>query len=219
MHSLRSSSRATPGRPLPLGIGVIASCNPESEFYVSCALGIKLNDGSFSISNSCSGRSTGYDMMRVVEDLDGVRSSSGTASAVHNLSRALILHPIACGIAFLSFLTALASHTIGFLFASLIAMIATVITLIAMIIDWVNFGVSLPPCSFPFRMDDQMTSFQQTVRHHVNGSNGPGHGASFASAIWLVTASFVILALGSLTVCCGCFTDRRRRGRAVGPRY
>jgi uncharacterized membrane protein YdbT with pleckstrin-like domain len=80
-------------------------------------------------------------MMRIVEKLDGVKSSSSTATAVHNLSRALVLHPLACAITFLSFLTALASHRIGFLFSSLIAMVATVITLIAMIIDWVNFGV------------------------------------------------------------------------------
>lgn len=161
-------------------------------------------------------------MMRVVGNLDGVKSSTGTATTVHNLSRALILHPIACGVAFFSFLTALASHRIGFLFSSLIAMVATVITLIAMIIDWVNFGVSLPlmPYISLDSMIDLMTShFVQTVHHHVNGSDGPGHGARYASAIWLVTASFIILLLGSVTVCCGCFTDRRRRGRATGPRY
>jgi len=83
--------------------------------------------------------------MRVVEQFDSVKSSSGTATTVKNLSRAFILHPIAASIAFLSFLTALASHRIGFLFASLIAMVATTITFIAMIIDWVAFGVSLLP--------------------------------------------------------------------------
>ena len=97
------------------------------------------------VSNPCSGKSIGYDIMRVVEQLDSVKSSSGTATTVKNLSRAFILHPIAASIAFLSFLTALASHRIGFLFASLIAMVATTITFIAMIIDWVAFGVSLLP--------------------------------------------------------------------------
>jgi len=148
--------------------------------------------------NACSGRSIGYDIMGVVEQLDSVKSSSGTATTVKNLSRALILHPIAAGVAFLSFLTALASHRIGFLFASLIAMVATAITFIVMIIDWVAFG---------------------TVHRHVNGSDGPGRGANYSSAIWLVTASFIVLILGSLTVCCGCITDRRRRGHNTGRRY
>lgn len=80
--------------------------------------------------------------MRIVNARDSVTSSSSTATAVHNLSRALILHPIAAGVAFLSFLTALASHRIGFLFSSLIAMVATVITLVALIIDFVNFEVN-----------------------------------------------------------------------------
>jgi len=149
-------------------------------------------------NNACSGKNIGYDIMRVVEEFDSVKSSSGTATTVKNLSRAFILHPIAAGVAFLSFLTALASHRIGFLFASLIAMVATAFTFIAMIIDWVAFG---------------------TVHHHVNSNDGPGHGANFSSAIWLVTASFIILLLGSLTVCCGCVTDRRRRGHTTGRRY
>jgi uncharacterized membrane protein len=148
--------------------------------------------------DTCSGRSIGYQLGRIVEQLDGVTMSSSTATATHNLSRALILHPIACGVAFLSFLTALASHRIGFLFSSLIAFVALVITMIAMIIDWVNF---------------------ETIHHHVNGSDGPGHGASFGSAIWMVVAAFILLLLGSITVICGCFTDRRRRGRTTGARY
>lgn len=148
--------------------------------------------------DQCSGRSIGYDIGRITERLDSVTMGSSTATATHNLSRALILHPIACAVAFLSFLTALASHRIGFLFSSLIAFVATVITLVALIIDFVNFG---------------------TIHHHVNGSDGPGHGAHWSTAIWLVVAAFILLVLGSVTVICGCFTDRRRRGRTTGARY
>src|ERR1700733_2362838 len=94
------------------------------------------------VRNACSGKNIGYDIIRVVEEFDSVKSSSGTATTVKNLSRAFIIHPIAAGVAFLSFVTALASHRIGFLFASLIAMVATAFTFIVLIIDWVAFGVS-----------------------------------------------------------------------------
>jgi len=140
--------------------------------------------------NECSGRSVGYDMMRILEQLDGVNPSNA-ANTVHSVSRALILHPIACGIAFFSFLAALAGDSIGFALSSLIAVLAMIFTLITTVIDWVNFG---------------------RVHHHVNSSDGPGYGAHFSSAIWLVTASFIILFFGSLTACCGFMTDRRLSG-------
>lgn len=63
------------------------------------------------------------------------------ADTVYTLSGALVLHPIACFFAFLSFLTTLASRKIGLLSASLVAMIAVVITLTAVIIDWIIFVV------------------------------------------------------------------------------
>lgn len=81
-------------------------------------------------------------MARIVANMNNTRFSNGTATTVHNLSRALILHPIAAAVSFLAFLTALASHRIGFLFSSLIAGVATLITLIALILDLVNFSVS-----------------------------------------------------------------------------
>jgi len=79
-------------------------------------------------------------MMRIVERLDGVKPSNA-ANTVHSVSRALILHPVACGITFFSFMAALASDNIGFALSSLLAFLAMILTLIATVIDWVNFGV------------------------------------------------------------------------------
>jgi hypothetical protein len=140
----------------------------------------------------CSGRSIGYDMARIVSSMDGTTFSSATETSVHNISRALILHPIAAALSFLAFFTAVMSHRIGFLFASFLAALATFITLIALILDFVNFDI---------------------IHHHVNSGDGPGSGAHWSWAIWLVVAAFVSLVIGSLTACCGCFTDRRKRGR------
>jgi hypothetical protein len=85
-------------------------------------------------------------MMRIVERFDSVKpSSNNAANTVHSVSRALILHPIACGITFFSFLAALAGDSIGFALSSLIAFLAMIFTLITTVIDWVNFGVR---CAF-----------------------------------------------------------------------
>ena len=40
----------------------------------------------------------------------------------------------------------------------------------------------------------------QTLYRQINGSDGPG-GARFSSAMILVTISFVVLVLGSVTIC------------------
>ncbi|KAF8315936.1 pali-domain-containing protein [Clavulina sp. PMI_390] len=140
--------------------------------------------------NQCSSRTLGYDMLRIVENFAGESQTTTSSSAARHLTNSFILHPIAAGIAFLAFLTALLSHRIGFLFSSLIAMVATVVTLIALILDWVTFEIA---------------------HRHVNHDSSAS--ASWGSAIWLVTVSFILLVLGSVTVCCGCFTDRRRRAR------
>jgi hypothetical protein len=120
-----------------------------------------------------------------------VSAATGTAyssSALKHLTSALVLHPVAAGLAFIAFLVALFAHRIGFIFASFLAAIAWVVALVLLVVDFVVFG---------------------SVRHHVNGSGAAT--ASFGVAIWLVVAAFVTLFFGSFITCCGCFTDRRHR--------
>ncbi|KAK8844813.1 hypothetical protein IAR55_006663 [Kwoniella newhampshirensis] len=110
------------------------------------------------------------------------------------LTKALILHPIATGLAFLSFLIALCSDHLGFLFAAMIALLAFIVSLAAMVIDFVLFGI---------------------IKHEIN--NNTSARASFSTAIWLTLAATIILFFSTFVVCFSCCTNRRRsRDREVG---
>ena len=53
----------------------------------------------------------------------------------------MILHPIACGIAFIAFLLSLGAGVIGSVLGALVAFIAWVLTLVVMAVDFTLFGV------------------------------------------------------------------------------
>ena len=77
--------------------------------------------------------------------IDGIDSTAwqyeNTPAAVYGLSCAPVLHPIACFFAFLGFLAALGGRKSGLSIAYVVAWIATAITLIAGIFDWIMFAV------------------------------------------------------------------------------
>jgi hypothetical protein len=108
----------------------------------------------------------------------------------------LILHPIACGIAFIAQIIALGSKQFGFLFASLMVLLAFLVSLVCLVLDFAIFGV---------------------VRNAIN-NNGLGASASYGVATWLVlaaTISLLIAVLFTLFACC-CGGDRRRRANDKG---
>ncbi|KAK5126153.1 hypothetical protein LTR85_011509 [Meristemomyces frigidus] len=105
----------------------------------------------------------------------------------------MVLHPIACGLAFIAFLLSLGSGIIGFLAGALVALIAWLLTLISLAVDFSVFGI---------------------VRHHVNQDKSGSH-AKFGSGIWLLLASFVTLFFGMLIVLFTCASARREKKRAA----
>jgi len=147
-----------------------------------CVLDVKTNDNSD--QDDCSPKAIGYDIAGIISATTGQDYSNDALKA---LTRSLVLHPIAAGLAFIAFLIAALSHCIGFLFASFIAAIAWIITLVIVAIDFSIFGV---------------------VKNHVNGS-GTGASAEYGVAIWLTLAAFILLFFASITTCFACFTDRR----------
>ena len=82
-------------------------------------------------------------LAKVMTAIDGTTFGSKTNTTIHNLSRALILHPIAAAITGIAFLLALCAHRIGFIVAALVAAVAFIVTLVALVIDFVMFAVSL----------------------------------------------------------------------------
>jgi hypothetical protein len=76
-----------------------------------------------------------------MSQIDGTSFHRASAGTANKLTGAFILHPIACGLAFIAGLCAVGGW-VGSLVATLIAVIAWVLTLVVMVIDFVVFGVS-----------------------------------------------------------------------------
>lgn len=88
-------------------------------------------------NDACTGTQVGYELPAALAQ---IASSTGilsddAQSAIRAVTAALILHPIACGVSFFAFLIAACSDRLGFICASLIAVLAAILALIAMILD------------------------------------------------------------------------------------
>ena len=141
--------------------------------------------------DQCSGRGVGYDVSSAASQFAGVGNYDNTAA--DRATRALILHPIAAGIAFIAQIIALASNQFGFLCASLIVFLAFLVSMVCLVLDFALFGV---------------------VRNAING-NVAGSPASYGNASWMVlgaTAALLISTLFTLFACC-CGGDRRSSRR------
>lgn len=114
--------------------------------------------------------------------------SGGTSDA---FTRIMVLHPIACGVAFIAFLASLGGAVIGSLAGALAAFVAWILTIVVLATDFTLFGV---------------------VRNHVNHDKTDSK-AHFGSAIWMLLASFMLLGLGMAIVLFTCCTTRRERKR------
>ncbi|WWD22633.1 hypothetical protein CI109_107126 [Kwoniella shandongensis] len=144
-------------------------------------------------NHGCTPSQLGYDIASV-STITGWDYQNGH---LETLTKALILHPIATGLAFLSFLIALCSDRLGFLFASLIALLAFIVSLAALVIDFVLFGI---------------------IKHEINDNTSAQ--ASFGTAIWLTLAATIVLFFSTFVVCFSCCTNRRRsRDRELGGGY
>ncbi|KAF9505212.1 hypothetical protein BS47DRAFT_563719 [Hydnum rufescens UP504] len=141
----------------------------------------------------CTSRHIGYNIAEIISSVGGQPFSSSTTTTLNNLTKGLILHPIGAGIAGIAFLIALCAHRIGFLFSSLIAAVGSIVVAVAVVFDFVAFSIA---------------------RRHVNDIRAAGTHATYGIVIWLTLGAGVALILGSVTVCCGCFTDRRRKHRS-----
>ena len=74
----------------------------------------------------------------------GTVFSRAAADTVDGLTNVMILHPIACAIAFLAFALSAGAGVIGSILGALVAFVAWVLTVVVMAIDFSLFGVRLP---------------------------------------------------------------------------
>src|ERR1700722_18797109 len=88
----------------------------------------------------CFPKTIGYKPAEIMSAIDGTSFSHAGTNVTDSLTNAFILHPIACGLAFIAAFCAIGGVA-GSLIATVIAVIAWTLTLVVTVIDFVVFGV------------------------------------------------------------------------------
>ncbi|MCJ1324140.1 hypothetical protein MMC10_000802 [Thelotrema lepadinum] len=139
----------------------------------------------------CTGRMIGYQAAHAMAQIEGTGFSEAAANTSNGLTNVMVLHPVACGIAFVAFLISLGAGVIGSLVGVIVAFLAWVITLVVMATDAVAFGI---------------------LKNDIN-DDGQGAQAYFGSGFWTLVAAFIMLFLGMVIVFFTCCSARRQRKR------
>jgi len=117
------------------------------------------------------------------------------SAVIHNLTFVMVLHPIGAGLAALAVIFGLcgaAYSRMGTIMMTLTAALATLVTLVAWIVDMVLWGIA-----------------RERIRH-----DGPGSStAQYGNANWLTLGALIALALGFCAAGCGSCGRYSRRGR------
>jgi hypothetical protein len=139
--------------------------------------------------------------MRTIE---GTSFSNYAENTTKALTKAMILHPIACGLNFIAFLLALGAGWVGSLLASLVAALAFIVTLVVMILDFVAFSI---------------------IKSNVNGDDDDvfdrGTRAHWGSAAWTTLAAAICSLLAMIILfftCCSARIHKRRNRDLVEPK-
>lgn len=103
----------------------------------------------------------------------------------------MVLHPIACGVAFIAFLLSIGGGIVSSLAGAIAAALALLLTVIVMATDLTVFGI---------------------LKNHVNDDRSAST-AHFGDAIWLLVSSFILLFLGMCIVFLTCCVSRREKNR------
>jgi multisubunit Na+/H+ antiporter MnhC subunit len=119
--------------------------------------------------------------------IDGTGFSTASGDTADALTRVMILHPIACGLAFIAFLLAVGSGFIGSLLAAMVSAVAFLVTLVVMATDFVWAGI---------------------IKNHVN-SDGTGSQAYYSVGMWTILAAMIILFFATFIVLFSCCSSRR----------
>lgn len=141
----------------------------------------------------CSGRRIGYAPAHIIAAADHTQLGDIEAGTSDGLTRAMILHAIACGVAFIAWIVSIGAGVIGSLFGVLAALVAWILCLIVMATDFSLFGI---------------------LRHHVNHDKS-GSRAHFGSAMWCLCVAFVLLFFAMIIVTFTCFSARREQKKTA----
>lgn len=124
-----------------------------------------------------------------MSQIDQTTFDTAATDTTKALTRVMILHPIACALAFIAFLLALGAGVCGAIFASMVAAITWAITLVVMVTDFVLFGI---------------------IKNHVN-KDGSGSHAFYTVGMWTILAAMIILFFATFIVLFTCLSSRMHR--------
>ncbi|KAI5860066.1 pali-domain-containing protein [Durotheca rogersii] len=148
----------------------------------------------------CTRSQVGYDPVAIVEEtVRNVEFSDYAADTSRGLTRAMILHPIATGLAFIAFLLAIGAGFVGSLLASLCSLLTFAVTLVVLVCDFVALGL---------------------VRSAVNDATGSDSRAEWGAASWTTLVSAICSFLATFVLfftCCSARLHRRRGAPNKGP--
>jgi len=137
----------------------------------------------------CTGKHIGYNPADVMSRIEGTDFSTASTDTSKALTRMMVLHPVACGLAFIAFLLSVGSGICGALFASIVSALTWVITVIVMATDFTLFGI---------------------VKNHVN-KDGSGSHAYYSTGMWTILAAMICLFFATFIVFFTCFSARMHR--------
>ena len=107
----------------------------------------------------------------------------------------MVLHPVATALCFVAFLLCLSTSVIGSILATFFSLLSFVVTVVAMVCDFVSFSI---------------------IRHEVNGEDDVDARARWGSGIWLMLAAAIFTLVAALVVLVTCCAGRAKKRRA-GP--
>ncbi|KAI8629903.1 pali-domain-containing protein [Xylariaceae sp. FL1651] len=144
-------------------------------------------------SKACSNSMIGYDPVMVIEQyVDGTSFSDYAHSTSRALTKVMVLHPIATGLAFISFFLALGAGVVGSFLAALGSFITFLVILVVLITDFVSFAI---------------------VKSAVNDSSRDNVSASWGAASWTTLVAAILCLFATVILiftCCSARLHRRR---------
>ena len=153
----------------------------------------------------------GYDAVGVLQSVVNTQFETNQRDSINNLTRAMILHPIAAVLAFIAFLISAGAGFFGSFLGSVLAFIAWLVTVVVMAIDLAMFGVRVL-LVYDMLLGSLTYSLVQLLKSHVN-SNGAGVYADYSIGMWTCVAAMASLLVGSFVVLCSCCSARHGRYR------
>jgi len=139
----------------------------------------------------CSPSQLGYAPADIMARTEGTQFSQYAADTTRALTKVMVLHPIACAMCFIAFLLSLGAGVVGSFLASVVALLAFLVTVVVLITDFVLFSI---------------------IKSNVNDDNSASN-AQYSTGMWTLLAAAVCTLLATVVIffsCCSARLHSRR---------